>query len=107
MPTYEYKCLDCEREFEVKKSIKDDTIPTCPGCDGDTRQILHPPAVLYRGKGFFATDNKQDTRVRGESGALGRRMSETDASNIDDETPTRVDSRGRPKMTPTRTKASV
>ena len=106
-PLYEYKCLKCQYVFEVKLSIHDNLYTECPKCKGEVRQLFHPPAVHYKGSGFFSTDNKPDTRVRGESGKLGRRVSETDRSNIDAETPTRTDTKGRPHFTPTRPKPAA
>ena len=105
MTYYDFECLNekChQRRSTVKHQINEPHPTNCSECGYPVRQIFHPAIALFKGPGFFSTDNKKDTRVRSESGALGRRVSETDSSNIDAETPTRVDNRGRPKMTPTR-----
>ena len=30
MPTYEYECAKCKKEFEIFQSMKDDALKTCP-----------------------------------------------------------------------------
>jgi len=32
MPTYEYRCLVCDSEFEINQSIKDEKGAECPNC---------------------------------------------------------------------------
>jgi len=34
MPIYEYKCNDCDEEFEALVFRSDETVP-CPSCKGD------------------------------------------------------------------------
>ena len=103
MPLYEFEC--CNTRFEVRRTRVSTEGSVCPKCGFFTRNLIfHPTAVHYKGKGFYSTDNKPDTRVRGESGMLGRRVSEIDLSNIDDISPTKVDPNGRARMTPTRPK---
>lgn len=105
MPHYDFECenLMCPKpRFTVKHSFQEPHPDSCPTCTSPIRQIFYPIPAIYKGSGFFTTDNKKDTRVRGESGVLGRRVSETDVSNIDEETPTRTGAKGQPLMTPTR-----
>ncbi len=107
MPSYEFECQNmicATRNFTIKHGYNEAHPTICPSCGNSIRQMLTPIPSHFKGKGFFATDNKKDTRVMSESGVLSRRVSETDASNIDEETPTIIGDRGRPKMTPTRPK---
>ena len=30
MPTYEYECSKCKKEFEIFQSMKDDSLKVCP-----------------------------------------------------------------------------
>jgi len=32
MPTYDYFCKVCQKEFEIERSISDDSIVECPEC---------------------------------------------------------------------------
>jgi putative FmdB family regulatory protein len=65
MPTYEYKCRTCGKEFELKQSIKDDAIESCPEdiCEcqekgkGEVfRKISKNIGVVFNGSGFYQTD---------------------------------------------------
>ena len=35
MPTYSYKCQNCEHELEVVRSMKDEPLIHCDECDKD------------------------------------------------------------------------
>ena len=102
MPFYDFECIRSKEVFTVRHGYDEPHPTACPTCGCSIRLIYYPAATIFKGNGFFSTDNKGDGRVRGESGAMGRLVSETDISNIDEETPTRIGDRGRPKMTPTR-----
>jgi putative FmdB family regulatory protein len=40
MPEYEYKCLECENNFEEIQSIFDESIPVCPKCGGKSKKLI-------------------------------------------------------------------
>lgn len=58
MPTYQYRCADCSNELEVVQSFTDDALTVCPTCDGDLRKVFSAAAVVFKGSGFYATDNR-------------------------------------------------
>ena len=47
MPTYERACDACKHDFEVRRSIKDDSPFTCPKCGGETRQVIKSMPSLF------------------------------------------------------------
>ena len=102
MPTYEYECEDCEHRFDIRQGINDLPLEECPECGGTINRVIHASPVHFKGGGFYTTDSKPDTRVKGESGKLGRKVSDTDSSNIAEEQV--VDSKGHAKATPTQPK---
>lgn len=59
MPIYEYECNTCRVRFERKQSIHDDPVRVCPECGGATRRVLHPVGIIFRGSGFYVTDNRK------------------------------------------------
>lgn len=73
MPTYEYRCRDCGREFEIFQRMSDDPVAPCPGCgQGAERLISGGAGLLFKGEGFYITDYRSDSyreRARKESGA--------------------------------------
>ena len=59
MPTYEYRCLDCEHEFEVFQSIKANPVGSCPECGGGVSKMFSAGAgLIFKGSGFYITDYK-------------------------------------------------
>src|SRR4029077_3857269 len=57
MPTYEDVCRCCGHRFEVVRSIHDDALTECPDCGGELRKVFAPPAISFKGSGFYATDH--------------------------------------------------
>ena len=58
MPTYEYRCSDCTNSFEIVQKFSDAALTTCPECEGDLRKVFSPVGVVFKGSGFYATDNR-------------------------------------------------
>ena len=58
MPTYDYKCLVCEEDFETIQSIKDDAHAPCPQCrvECHNRLISGGTSFVLKGNGW-AADN--------------------------------------------------
>ncbi len=53
MPIYEYKCADCEHEFEVWRKMSDQTPVTCLHCMSDrTEQLLSMSSFQLKGSGW-------------------------------------------------------
>lgn len=55
MPTYEYKCENCEMFLELKKRVE--LGPECENCGHKMRRVWHAPGVHFKGSGFYKTDN--------------------------------------------------
>ena len=62
MPTYQYKCDNCEFEFEEFQKMSDSAIEICPECKGKTRRIISGGAgFLLKGSGFYSTDHRSES----------------------------------------------
>ena len=61
MPTYEYECSKCGKEFEVFQSMKDDPLKVCTcGKKGKVqRKIGGGAGLIFKGSGFYITDYKK------------------------------------------------
>jgi len=57
MPLYVYKCENCGLTFERRQSIKDKPLTTCPECQGPIHRVLQPVGIVFKGPGFYVTDN--------------------------------------------------
>ena len=61
MPIYEYECKKCAYRFELKRRfVEVEESPCCPQCQGEVRQLFSPPAIIFKGSGFYVTDNRND-----------------------------------------------
>jgi len=60
MPTYQYRCLSCNRQFEVRQSFNDKPVADCPVCHGVARRIFCPVPIIFNGPGFYVTDSRDD-----------------------------------------------
>lgn len=58
MPTYQYRCTSCNEELEVVQKFTDDPLTVCPQCDGSLRKVFNAVGVVFKGSGFYATDNR-------------------------------------------------
>ena len=60
MPIYEYECGQCGCLFEKRQSFNDDSIVKCPECQGNARRIIHSVPIIFKGSGFYSTDNRHN-----------------------------------------------
>lgn len=56
MPLYEYQCKKCKHKFEKIRKFSDPPIRKCPECGGTVEQLIHAPAVQFKGSGWYVTD---------------------------------------------------
>lgn len=76
MPIYAYRCNDCEYEFEVRQRMADDPLEACPECEGEVRRVVNSVGVVFKGSGFYITDNRS-----GRSGTSSSSAATTDSSS--------------------------
>jgi putative FmdB family regulatory protein len=69
MPTYEYHCAKCGKNFDVFQSMKDAAFKTCPEAQcqvtpwghGEVKRLLGTGAgLIFKGSGFYITDYRSD-----------------------------------------------
>jgi putative FmdB family regulatory protein len=59
VPTYEYKCSNCNYVFEVFQTIKAEPLKECPKCGGEVKRLIGAGAgPIFKGSGFYHTDYK-------------------------------------------------
>ena len=68
MPTYEYVCKSCGHLFEIVQSMRDDPLTECPECAGELRKVFAPPAISFKGSGFYATDHGKKAKTGADTG---------------------------------------
>ncbi|MFN2302892.1 MAG: FmdB family zinc ribbon protein [Anaerolineales bacterium] len=59
MPTYTYQCENCGIRFDQYQKFSEDPLIVCPECGEPTlRKVYQPVGIVFKGKGFYATDNR-------------------------------------------------
>ena len=70
MPTYEYSCEKCGKNFDVVQSMRDQAFTECPEekCQmeewghGKVKRLLGTGAgLIFKGSGFYITDYRSDS----------------------------------------------
>ena len=69
MPIYEYRRPDGTK-FEIRQSFSEAPLATDPDTGVPVERVLHPPAVHFKGKGFYNADYGTRNRER-ETAAAG------------------------------------
>lgn len=67
MPTYDYRCDNCDHELEVFQSITAKPIKKCPECGKlKLKRLLGTGAgLIFKGSGFYETDYRSDSYKKG------------------------------------------
>lgn len=58
MPIYAYECKECGVRFERRQSFRDDPVTVCPECEGEVHRLIQPAGIIFKGSGFYVTDNR-------------------------------------------------
>lgn len=59
MPTYDYKCSNCNHTFEYFQPMSSAPLTVCPKCKGSLIRIIGTGSgPIFKGTGFYQTDYK-------------------------------------------------
>ena len=86
MPTYEYHCDSCAKNFDVVQSFQDDPLTSCPTCGSPVRKVFGNVGIVFKGSGFYKTDSrsggsKKDDGGDGSPATNGSEGSSTDGGD--------------------------
>ena len=74
MPTYEYTCEKCGKNFDIYQSMRDEALRECPKelCrqtewgHGKVKRLLGTGAgLIFKGSGFYTTDYRSNSYKEG------------------------------------------
>ncbi|MCY4544416.1 MAG: zinc ribbon domain-containing protein [Gemmatimonadetes bacterium] len=84
MPTYQYRCNECDYEFSEFQSITADPLSTCPECGGAVQRLISGGAgFLFKGDGFYITDYRSENYKKAEKADKESSSGKSDASKSD------------------------
>jgi putative FmdB family regulatory protein len=79
MPVYTYRCDNCGVQFERHQTFTDAPLKTCPECRKKAlRKVITPTKIIFKGSGFYATDNKSPS---GESSKSSKKEEKSETKS--------------------------
>jgi len=101
VPLYEYQCKKCRHRFEKIQKFSDAMVKKCPECGGPVEQLLSPPAVQFKGSGWYVTDYAR----KGSSSDFGSSTTSKDgASKPSEKSEAKTESKTESKKTESKSK---
>jgi putative FmdB family regulatory protein len=92
MPIYEYRCKK-GHSFDVLQRFSDDPIEVCEVCGATASRVFRPPAVHFKGSGFYNTDygtrkrsREKEAHAKSESAAKSDSSKSESSSSKDTKT---------------------
>jgi len=62
LPTYSYRCADCDYAFDQYQAFTEDTLTNCPNCaKAQLRKVFSNIGVTFNGSGFYRNDSRSKT----------------------------------------------
>jgi len=80
MPVYVYQCDTCGLTFERRQSITDEPLHDCPECEGHVHRVIQPVGVIFKGSGFYVTDNRAPSPLATPGNGKSAKSSKTEAT---------------------------
>ena len=84
MPTYQYACTACSEQFEVVQKFTDASLTECPSCKGRLRKVFSPVGIVFKGSGFYRTDNRSSNGSSSSSSSSSNGSKSTSSSSSSD-----------------------
>lgn len=84
MPLYEYRCKNCDHQFEIQQAFSDDALTTCPECEGALKKVFSPVGISFKGSGFYKNDSRgssSSTTPASTSSTEGSSSTSSDSSS--------------------------
>ncbi|TXK38200.1 FmdB family zinc ribbon protein [Nonomuraea sp. C10] len=87
MPTYQYACNDCAEQLEVVQKFSDDALTVCPACEGQLRKVFSAVGIVFKGSGFYKTDNRSSSSSSSSSSSKSDSSSSSKSESKSDSKP--------------------
>jgi putative FmdB family regulatory protein len=69
MPTYDYQCGKCRKEFSREQRITEPPVKTCPSCKSrQVKRLLSAPGFILKGGGWYADLYSSGKKSSGSEG---------------------------------------
>lgn len=98
MPTYDYKCLECEVKFEKFQGITAPPLEECPDCGGKVKRLIGAGGgLIFKGSGFYSTDYRSEGYKESAKKDKKDSSEKSDKNKKEKKTNTKSESKSTPK----------
>jgi len=103
MPLYDYRCHKCGKTFEVRQKFSDEVLTVHDDCGGELERLISPPALQFKGTGWYVTDYKKSGSVPASSNGGGDKKESKTESKTETKSETKSESKSESKPAPAST----
>ena len=79
MPKYDYRC-SAGHQYEKREGFDAPSVQTCEVCGIEARRVLTPPAIVFKGSGWYVTDSRKSAPSESASTATSGASSDATAT---------------------------
>jgi putative FmdB family regulatory protein len=80
VPTYSYRCTECDNAFDIQQALSDNSLTECPSCKGKLRKLFNTVGVTFNGSGFYRTDSRKSSGGESKGSSSGSGSSTSGSS---------------------------
>ena len=95
MPIYVYRCDTCGLTFERRQRMTEAPLKDCPECDGHVQRVIQPVGIVFKGSGFYVTDN----RSKSSTALPGKKESDSEKKKPESTTSSETKTKDKPAET--------
>lgn len=98
MPRYVYECTKCAHSYEKLEGWDAKPKQRCPKCKAVSQRIPAPPAIVFKGSGWYSTDNRRSLRDGADSLQQGKDdgdAASADAGDVSDKKPDKAKAKAK------------
>jgi putative FmdB family regulatory protein len=85
VPTYSYRCTECDTAFDIQQAFTDESLTECPTCQGRLRKVFNSIGVTFNGSGFYRTDSRSSGKSKDSGSGSGDSGSSSSSSSSSSE----------------------
>lgn len=83
MPLYDYRCDKCDETFEVLQKFSDEPLKVHEGCGGQVERLISPPALQFKGTGWYVTDYAKGGKSPSTAASNGHSESKSESKKTE------------------------
>ena len=93
LPTYDYRCIDCGSEFELRLKFSDSVEQPCSECGAPAERQFSAVPIVFKGGGWYVNDYGKKGSSSGKPADAGTSSESSGESNSEKKTTNSTDSK--------------